>query len=270
MVFLYIQREPWDKVLKISHRGGGHEIKSTDFNVGDYVIFHSSLGTDIGKIIKIETKEESEEKCENILLRKATKEDLLKIKKQNKTKKKDLKICREAIKRHKLAMKVVDAHYSFDGGKIIFAFTSSKKIDFRDLVKDLSKIFHRSVILYQIGARQEAGTEGDIGPCGYPLCCKTFLKKLGNISVDFVKDQQLEHQGLDRLTGYCGRLKCCLQYEEELYKELTKNLPPVGSKVKTPKGIGKVVERHILKQTLVVLLEDGNKFEFSLNEIKII
>lgn len=270
MVFLHVQREPWDKILTINYRGGGREIKKSEFNIGDYIIFRDPLGTDIGKVVKIEVRENKGEKFENILLRKATKEDLAKLEKRKKAKKNDLKTCQKIVKKHNLTMKVFDAHYSFDGGRIIFAFTAPKTIDFRNLVKDLSKIFHRSIILYQVSVREQASKEGNFGPCGYPLCCKSFLKKMKNISVEFVKDQQLEHQGLDRLTGYCGRLKCCLQYEEDLYKELTKNLPPIGSRVKTPKGIGEVVEQHILKQKLVVLLEDGNKFEFSLNEIKLI
>ena len=122
-------------------------------------------------------------------------------------------------------MKIMDAYFSFDGGRIIFLFTAPDRVDFRQIVKDLSKAFHKSIRLHQIGIRQAFGLGGDIGPCGLPLCCKNFLGEIGlsKVSTNLINDQNLSHRGIDRLTGVCGRLKCCLLFEEEMYQAKNKN-----------------------------------------------
>lgn len=285
MFVIVCQIAPWDKPIKINNLSRGKFINPNEFQIGDYIIVKTGQGTDLMKIIKIDNKEnellnlkrdegikieeaDTETTIDsNILLRKATQADLDKVAKRNEAKNQIMEECEELIKKHKLPMKLIDIVFHFDGGRMTFAFTAPTKVDFRELVKDLAQKFHKSIRLYQVGARQEVELAGDIGPCGYSLCCLNFLKKLGNISTDLIFDQQIAHRGIDRLSGVCGRLKCCLQYEEEVYKELVKNLPPIGSQVKTSRGEGKVVDYHILKQTVMVEIDKDTVIEVPVQEI---
>jgi len=168
-------------------------------------------------------------------------------------------------------MKLIDALFSFDGSKIIFAFTAPHRIDFRDLVKNLVQEFHKSVRMHQVGARQETGLIGDIGPCGRTLCCLSFLKNLGRVSAEMMFNQQLSQRGPERMSGVCGRLKCCLAFENEKYRKLKENFPEIGKEVKTKTGKGKVIDWHILKQTVIVEIKEGKdkiRVEIPLEEIK--
>lgn len=282
MIIVTCQVAPWDKPIEIDKLSGGKAIDPNEFKIEDYVIIKTGQGNDLAKIIKIEDREEkdiqnkeTDKETEaqtrtgiNILLRKATQADLDKIFKKNEIKNQTLKECEEIIKKHKLPMKLIDVVFHFDGGRITFAFTAPSKIDFRELVKDLAQKFHKSIRLYQVGARQEVELTGDIGPCGQPLCCYLFLKKLGNVTTELIFDQQIAHRGIDRLSGVCGRLKCCLLYEEENYKELSKNLPPIGSQIKTTKGEGKVIDWRILKQTVMVEIDKDTIIEVPIEEIQ--
>ncbi len=246
-----IQFAPWDKSYWFSY--GGHKLKA-----GDYVIVKTELGVEMGKVSGIkEIDERQYKKPIKPILRKANLADIEKVEQMNKHRGKDLEVCRQLAAKHKLPLKVIGAHYSFDGGRITFAFTANERVDFRELVKDLTHRFQKSVRLHQIGVRDEAKYKGDIGPCGQILCCKRFLDKLGQVNSSFAENQQIIHRGGDRLTGICGRLKCCLRYEEKSYEELSKKLPAIGSSFKTPQGKGKVVAWHILKQTVDVSLDDA-------------
>jgi len=250
MKVIAVQFTPWDKSYWFNP--GDHQLK-----VGDLVIVKTDLGLEMGKVVGFEeiNEQETERKIKPIL-RKANLSDLERVERKNKQKEEAINICRQLVAKHNLPMKVSGVHYSFDGGRITFTFTANERIDFRELVKDLTHHFQKSIRLHQIGVRDEAKYEGEFGPCGYPLCCKKFLNKLGQVSSEFAEAQQIAHRGSERLTGVCGRLKCCLRYEQEVYEELSKNLPPVGAKLKTPQGKGKVVEWHILKQTVSVALDD--------------
>jgi len=250
---------------------GGEAIAKDAFAVGDSVVIKTDLGTDLGKIIRIEEepddkKEDKDSSLEppekasgsNFVLRKAGEDDLRKWEERNSRKEEVMKKCEDLAKKKKMPIKVIDTLFSFDGGRITFAFIAPSRVDFRDLVKDLVQEFHKSIRMYQVGARQEAGWIGDVGPCGRKLCCNSFLNKLGNVSVEMMLEQQLSQRGSDRLTGVCGRLKCCLSYEQEAYKELIGNLPPIGSEVKIKgKTRAKVVDWRVLKQAVVV--EEGEK-----------
>lgn len=277
MTILFVQIEPWDKVLEVSQMAGGKPINPNEFKIGDSVIIKTESGTDLAKIVKIEDREiaqteaaDADEKKKEfcILVRKANENDLQKIAKRSAQKKETIDICEKLIKKHNLPMKLIDMHFSYDGGRITFAFSAGSKIDFRELVKELTKKFHKSIRMHQVGARQEVEYGGDIGPCGQPLCCRSFLKKLGNISTELIFDQQLAHRGIDRLSGICGKLKCCLKFEEELYKELMEKLPSVGSVVKTTKGEGKVKDWRILKQTVMVEIDKDTVIEIPITEIE--
>ena len=165
-------------------------------------------------------------------------------------------ICESLVKKVELKIKIIDALFSFDGGRITFAFVAPGRVDFRLLVKDLAQKFHKSIRMHQVGARQETGLSGDIGPCGRPLCCLSFLKKLGHITTDMMFHQNLSQRGPERLSGMCGRLKCCLSFEEDSYCKILKELPSVGSKVKTKQGVGKVIGYRILERIVIVKTKD--------------
>ena len=285
MIVVSVQLAPWDNLpRKISRAKGGQLIDNHQFSIEDQVIIKTEIGTDLGKIIKIEQgpiedssdenhlKEENKSE-NNFILRKANPGDLKAWEEKNKENKRAIKKSQSLAKGKKLSMKIIDALFSFDGGRIIFAFTASTRVDFRELVKELVKEFHKSIRMYHVGARQETGLEGTIGPCGRKLCCTTFLEKLGNVTTEMMLDQQLSHRGSERLTGPCGRLRCCLAFEEKMYKESAQNLPPIGSKIKTKQGQGQVIDWHILKQTVVIKKkgkkgEEVTRVEVSLSDIE--
>ncbi|MFH1667773.1 MAG: regulatory iron-sulfur-containing complex subunit RicT, partial [Candidatus Komeilibacteria bacterium] len=192
-------------------------------------------------------------------IRIANDDDLSQLKKNNVDNDKRLELCRQYVKKNDLQMKLVDCHTSFDGSRMVFAFIADGRIDFRNLVKDLTRKFKKSIRLQQLGVRDEAKATGDCGSCGRGLCCSQHLRELGNVSTEFAKDQQIAHRGSERLSGACGRLKCCLAYEEEHYKESLKKFPEVGSKVKTKEGEGYVININVLSGTYDVRVNDPKK-----------
>ncbi len=232
---------------------------------GDFVIVKTDLGTEMGKVVG--AKEVSEKEIEEAgleikpIFRKATTSDMQKFREKEKQKKAALQTCKQLIKKHNLPMKLIDAHFSFDGGRVTFAFVADGRVDFRELVSDLTKVFQKSIRLQQLGIRDEAKISGDVGVCGRYLCCQKFLKDLGNITSDLADLQQVAHRGSERLTGVCGRLMCCLAYEQNIYEEQVKKLPAIGTTVRTDYGRGKVVGWHVLKGSVEVELEEGRVIE---------
>ncbi|MBE6531487.1 MAG: stage 0 sporulation protein [Ruminococcaceae bacterium] len=163
--------------------------------------------------------------------------------------------CNERILAHKLDMKLIEAQYTFDNTKLLFYFTSSGRVDFRELVKDLASVFKTRIELRQIGIRDEAKLIGGLGLCGRPLCCSVFLSDFGQVSIKMAKEQNLSLNSA-KISGACGRLMCCLRYEHETYDYEIKRTPPVDSTVKTDDGIGTVTEISPLAGTLKVRLAD--------------
>lgn len=287
MIIVSVKLASWDNTFyQLSKIRGEHSIKADDFHIGDSLIIKTDLGMDLCEISKIEQMPETEKQEVDLssdvsekedkkeigfILRKANSEDIKKWKEKNKNKKKTIKKCQELAKKKKLTIKIIDVIFSFDGGRVTCAFTASGRIDFRELVKDMAQEFHKSIRMHQVGARQIAGLSGNIGPCGRTLCCSSFLGKLGSVTTAMIANQQLSHRGPERLTGVCGRLKCCLLYEEDMYKELIKKMPPIGAEIKTKNDRGKVVEWHVLKQTVTIIREkdkEKTKTEVSIADIK--
>lgn len=180
---------------------------------------------------------------------------------ENEAKKGDaMRICQEKIAKHHLEMKLIDVEYTFDNNKIIFYFTADGRVDFRELVKDLAGVFKMRIELRQIGVRDEAKMLGGIGCCGRELCCATWLTDFQPVSIKMTKTQNLSLNPT-KISGVCGRLMCCLKYENDTYLELGKDLPSVNERVKTEDGIGKVIETNILKGTVRVRMYTGEKDE---------
>ncbi len=251
-----VQFAPWDK--KYNFDAGEIEVK-----VGDQVIVKTELGVELGRVagftevLETPAKDGTDAVEVKKILRKATAADFEKLP-DGKKKKKDVTYCRKLIEKLELPMKLVDVHYSFDGSRITFPFIADSRVDFRELVKDLTKHFNANIRLQQIGIRDEARFCGDFGHCGRPLCCGKFLGELNSITSEMAELQQCVHRGSDRISGICGRLMCCLSYEEEGYKKLAEKLPPVDSEVTVEGRRGRVISQHVLKQTVRVLFAAGN------------
>ncbi len=236
------------------------KIDNPDFKVGDKILVKAEWGREIGKVDSIEdfAKDFSGEYVEYI--GKPTEDDNNRLKEIYIAEKGALEYCHELVKKYALSMKLIDAHFSFDKEKLIFSFIAQGRVDFRNLLKDLTKRYHGNIRLEQIGVRDEAKINGDIGDCGCALCCQGHLKFLGKVSADMAQTQNIAHRGVDRLSGICGRLKCCLAYENEQYDELNKKIPRIGTKIKIPEGSGKVISRYFLQNAVDVKLDsEGNK-----------
>ncbi len=247
---------------------------SEPLDCGDGVIVETSRGTEYGKVVLSEREIDEEEfniPLKNII-RKATAEDDA-ILAENKKKEKDaFEICLEKIKANKLEMNLVDVEYTFDRSKVLFYFTADGRVDFRQLVKDLATVFRTRIELRQIGVRDEAKMLGSIGICGRPLCCSQFLGDFEPVSIKMAKEQSLSLNPT-KISGSCGRLMCCLKYEQEAYEHLNKDLPSVGALVKTPQGNGTVVSTSVLKELVKVKLEKNAEniiSEFKKSEIKVL
>lgn len=243
-----------------------------DVSVHDYVIVEADRGLDYGEVIEISDanlcpKVEGKQSAVKNILRKLEPQDKKNIKSNQKEAKDAMRLCARKIREYKLAMKLVDAEYSFDKKKIVFYFTSEGRVDFRELVKELAKVFKIRIEMRQIGVRDEARLFGGVGPCGHSLCCIRFLKSFEPVSMKMAKMQKLPLSS-GKISGICGRLMCCLFYEYKNYRELSKGLPKEGQTIDTPQGKGKVVSVNVLKRLAYVELEDGRieKVTFKANE----
>ncbi len=236
---------------------------SFDLKEGDYVIIEYDRGIEYAQIISDPGSEQVKVQGPlRKILRQANPGDLRQIE-ENQTKAKEAQSsCLKKIQEHKLNMKLIETEYSFDRKKIIFYFTAEGRIDFRQLVKELAKIFRARIELRQIGVRDEAKLMGGFGPCGRNLCCATFLKDFEPVTIKMAKEEGLPLNP-PKISGLCGRLMCCLAYEYETYKILSKGLPREGERIHTKEGRGKVTTVNVFKRTATVELEDGKQIELN-------
>ncbi len=237
---------------------------------GDHVIVETAQGTECA-IVSEKNHEVNDEDIVKPLkkaLRKATEKDIARMK-ENRAKARDaFKICEEKVVKHGLDMKLTDAQYSFDGSKIIFFFTSDGRVDFRELVKDLAATLHTRIELRQIGVRDEARMLGGLGICGQPFCCSRFLDAFQPVSIKMAKEQGLSLNPA-KISGTCGRLMCCLKYEQNSYEYLLKKTPNVGATVKTDEGIGVVTDVNVITGNLFVKLNDSEAAPFKTHRNKV-
>jgi len=224
---------------------------------GEYAIVDTARGLEFGEVAFAdkEVKETSLVLPLRAVVRAATDEDV-EHNRQNKIKEEEaFRICQAKIEEHNLEMKLIESQYSFDNSKLMFYFTSANRVDFRELVKDLAAAFKTRIELRQIGIRDEAKIMGGLGACGRALCCTTFLSDFAQVSIKMAKEQNLSLNS-GKISGCCGRLMCCLQYEYSTYVEESKRTPPVDSTVKTREGVGTVTESNPLAGTIKVKLDD--------------
>ena len=234
-----------------------------EVEVGQNVIVETARGVEYGRVV-LGNREIHDEKIIATLkpvIRIATPEDD-KIQENNKEKSKEAyKICIEKIKKHKLAMKLIDCEYTFDNNKVLFYFTADGRIDFRELVKDLASVFRTRIELRQIGVRDETKMLGGIGICGRELCCRSYLTDFVPVSIKMAKEQNLSLNPT-KISGVCGRLMCCLKNEQETYEYLNSRLPSVGDSVITPTGMhGEVSGVNVLRQLVKVVVDNGEEKE---------
>ena len=226
----------------------------------DYAVVETSRGMEFGKVACTNKTVSESEVVPPLrpVIRIATENDI-KTNAENKKKETDaLKICQEKVNAHKLEMKLIEAEYTFDGSKLTFYFTADGRIDFRDLVKDLASTFRTRIELRQIGIRDEAKLMGGLGVCGRAFCCNTFLPDFCQVSIKMAKEQSLSLNS-SKISGACGRLMCCLRFEHDTYVQEIKRTPPVDSTVKTPDGVGQVVEMAPLTGIIKVKIDENVK-----------
>lgn len=234
--------------------------------VGDLVIVASEYSNEIGRVEMIDVN--SKDATNDRILRIATERDRSVYEKHSNQKSELIEVCKKEIKRIDLAMKVIDAMPSLDGKQIIFAFTADGRIDFRELVKNLSLKFKKSIRMHQVGSRDEAKKLGGYGICGREICCVRVGGNMQSITTDMARVQQIANRGSDRISGLCGRLMCCLAYEESQYREMLKGMPELHSNVKTKEGNGFVIEINAPMQEIKVKLESGKYVTIKKEDIK--
>ncbi len=242
------------------------------FKLGDKVIVETARGVEMGEI-SIENKMVEEDKIIPPLkkvMRAASAKDMEQLIINEHKQQEAFRICKEKIEEHKLDMKLLEVEYTFDRSKILFYFSADGRVDFRELVKDLAAVFKTRIELRQIGVRDEAKFLKGIGVCGRPFCCTTFLGDFQPVSIKMAKDQNLSLNSAKN-SGGCGRLMCCLNYEQSTYEKLWKVTPRPRSIVETPQGRGMVIDVNILKGTLRVLLDSNSTIvPFTVKEIRIV
>ena len=242
--------------------------------VGERVIVETARGVECGTVVIGNFMAEDEDIIHPLkeIFRIATEQDLQMLEK-NKARKDDImKVFTEKIAEHKLTMKPIDVECTFDGGKIMFYFTAESRVDFRDLVKDLAGIYRTRIELRQIGVRDEAKMLGGLGICGRQLCCASFLGEFQPVSIKMAKEQSLSLNPT-KISGTCGRLMCCLKYEQDSYEELLKITPKIGALVETAEGRGIVTDANLLTGVLKVSLDknkDAPPVSFNRTDVKLI
>lgn len=265
------------EVISVKFKEGGKEYyfdpAGHKVSPGDKVIVEMQSGKELG-IVSVANHEVPDEDIVQPLckmLRIANQKDFAKLEENRKKEVEAYKICEKKIEKHQLDMKLVSVEYSFDGSRIVFFFTAEGRVDFRELVKDLASEFHTRIELRQIGVRDEAKMLGGIGVCGQPYCCKRFLKDFQTVSIKMAKEQGLSLNP-SKVSGSCGRLMCCLKYEQDVYEYLASFTPAVGAIVETKEGIGTVIESSILSGNLIVRLNESDALPIKVHrdEVKII
>ena len=241
---------------------------------GDMAIVETARGVECGEVAMENREIEDKDIVHPLkkMIRKATQGDLKKVEENRKKERHAFEICEKKILDHKLEMKLVDVEYTFDNNKILFYFTADGRVDFRELVKDLASVFRTRIELRQIGVRDEAKMMGGLGICGRPFCCTSFLGEFQPLSIKMAKEQGLSLNPV-KISGTCGRLMCCLKYEQAAYSDLLRTTPKNGAVVNTPEGRGVVVDVNLLTGMLKVRMDrapEAAPMSFHAKQVKVI
>ena len=245
--------------IKLNENGKTYYFNSNGFNLkeSDKVIVETEKGLQFGEVVTTSVNENKNNDLEyKNVIRIANKNDYKKHNNNLRDADKAVIKCNDLINQYGLEMKIIDASYTFDREQLIFRFVSDNRVDFRQLAKDLGAIFKTRIELRQVGIRDKAKEIGGFGPCGRKLCCNNFLTEFDSVSINMAKNQNLSLNPT-KINGVCGRLLCCLKYENDNYTEYKKGLPDVGNRVKTEKGDGKVISVDVFKRSYKVLLPEN-------------
>ena len=268
------------RILEVTFKGNRREYyaaESDDVQLSEYVIVEADRGEDLGRVTA--SGAVAERKCSGCstgcaapaptlrILRKAAAEEVEKVVQLRVDEPRVRRITREKVLHFNLKMKVSEAEWQFDRNKLTIYFTAERRVDFRELVRDLARTFRTRIELKQIGVRDEAALLGGIGRCGRELCCSTWLRELKPVSLQLAKDQRLSLNPA-QISGCCGRLMCCLTYEHEAYVQARKRFPREGKTLVTAQGREKVISVDIWRERVLLKDEDGNRRTVELNELK--
>lgn len=238
-------------------------------SIGDYCIVRADRGEDMGKVIHMDSLSDSMAEMDGKtfeVIRSASPHDRMALFRNRSREEDARRICLSRIEARKLEMKLVDVEMQFDGNKITFFFTAEKRIDFRELVKDLASTFKTRIELRQIGVRDEAKRMDGVGPCGKRLCCSQYLREFQPITLKMARDQHLS-LAPNKISGVCGRLMCCLAYERGIYVETLKSFPRIGGRVRTEKIEGKTIKADIFSRTLIVRTTENEDVRIGVDEL---
>ncbi len=244
-----------------------HDPGKQNFRVGTQVIVESANGARTGIIAsnKIPNIRKVEDKIPRIL-RTFNQNDLQAQTRKKQTEQRAKELCQQIINKLKIKMNLSRVNHISQEKKIVFFFTAEGRVDFRQLIKELVSNLKQRIEMKQMGVRDEARAIKGYGVCGETLCCSTFLEEFTPVTIRMAKDQGLALNP-SKISGACGRLMCCLQYEHQTYKELSQSMPKLGRNIQTPRGLGKVIQSNILKQTVLVRLEDESILTYSIEEL---
>ncbi len=242
---------------------------ASDFEVlrwGEPIVAETRFGPQIGWVRRKPSPFPKSEIVPYKLLRRANADDIRRYYQLREKARQGMEFVCKKVREHELPMRLLEAEYPLDENQLVVYFAAEGRVDFRALVADLKRSFPKRVMLFQIGARDAIRTIGAIGPCGRPSCCSLFLRRFESVTMRMAKEQMLDLNP-SRLLGACGKLKCCLRYEHDLYCELLKKLPKVGQWVQTPKGKGQVTDLNVLLMRITVALEDGGFCVWNVTEL---
>lgn len=265
-------------IIGVKFKGAGKvyyfDPDEATLDTGDYVVVETSRGIECGTVTfgNREISDDGLNRPLKKIIRPATAEDIAHLEENRKKEERAYGICLKKIIEHDLKMKLVTVEYTFDNNKILFYFTADGRVDFRELVKDLAGIFRTRIELRQIGVRDESKMLGGLGICGREFCCKGFLSDFQPVSIKMAKEQGMSLNPV-KISGTCGRLMCCLKYEQEAYSDLLKKTPKIGAYVSTPDGKGTVVDQNIIRGVLNVQLQknpDSPPKSYRVDEVKVI
>ncbi len=255
----------FNPVTKVYHFGANQLL---DLGRGDFVIVETAKGSEIAQVVEaphIIDQRDVVGEMKNVM-RRASAWDLVQKDLWTRKEQEALAICRSKAREHELDIKIIRCDYNYTGGRLLVYFSSENRVDFRQLVRELARIFRTRIEMRQIGVRDEAKLLDGVGKCGRQLCCTSWLREFTPVSIRMAKNQQLPLNP-EEISGVCGRLLCCLSYEDEVYKEQNRKMPKLGAEVITPQGVGRVRHLHPLKETVTVLLESNAIGEFAVGEL---
>ncbi len=247
--------------IKKGSKAGYFDPDRLSLRTGDEVIIPTPRGVEFGTVTSPprEIPDGGAQSELKKVVRRATDRDRQQKERNEIRRERAFRKCQELIARHQLPMKLIDIDYAFDGSSITFYFTAEGRVDFRALVRDLASALKTRIELRQIGVRDEAKMIGGLGPCGRPLCCALFLDEFYPISIRMAKEQHLPLNPA-KISGVCGRLMCCLRYEQDSYRRFTQWVPPLGERVETERGPAKVIAHDMMSERVTLELEDGERF----------